>query len=171
MFKTRFFKEREVESLKEEAQKLQSRGQYAQAAEVYNKVAAAYLDDNPLIYASNGHQAFRLWLKAREAEKAMQQARAIFHVLDDNGWLRRSMEQVLDLKLMIDEFRSAGYINEAELFAGDLNNKLGEFGLMLKPGAASAHPSICPSCGAQLPQAEAGQQVICSFCGYVVPSG
>jgi hypothetical protein len=165
MFKSSFFKKRELEALEEEARKFQSRGRYAEAAENYARIAQAYLEENPLIYANHCHEAFRMWLKAKEPAKALEQAQALFHILDDTGWLKRSMEQVLDLKLMIDEFKTAGYLAEAETFARGLNDKLAEFGLMLRPDGHI--PSICPSCGAQLPHFEAREEVKCSFCGYV----
>lgn len=157
-----------VEALEQEASKFQAHGQYAEAAGNYALMSAAYQDDNVLIYVGYCHEAFRMWLKAKDAGKALQQAHAVFHVLDDTGWLKRSMEQVLDLKLMIDELKAAGYTDEADTFAGELNQKLGEFGLMLKPVSTGHAPAVCPSCGAPLPRSAAGDEIICPFCGYVV---
>jgi hypothetical protein len=162
--------EHRVEALQAEASKFQAHGQYAEAAGNYEQMAAAYQDSNSLIYASYCHEAFRMWLKAKNADRAMQPAHASFHVLDDTGWLKRSMEEVLDLKLMIDELRSAGYSDEAEAFAGELNEKLGEFGLMLKPASAGHGPAICPSCGAPLPRSTSDDEVKCPFCGYIIPA-
>jgi hypothetical protein len=169
MFTGKFFKKRELGALAEEARTLQSHGRYAEAAEKYSGVASGYLEENPLIYASYSHQAFRMWLKARNGARALEQARAVLQVLDDTGWLKQSMEQVLDLILMIDEFRLAGNTVEADSFAGNLNNRLAEFGLMLKPSGGEARLSICPACGAQLPHADPGEELRCSFCGYIVP--
>jgi primosomal protein N' len=157
-----------VDALEDEASKYQAHGQYAEAAENYARVAAAYLDDNVLIYARYCHEAFRMWLKAKNVEKALQQAQAAFRVLDDTGWLKKSMEQVLDLKLMIDELKAAGYSAEAELFAQRLNEKLGEFGLMLKPVPGDHKPTNCPACGAPLPYAKPGNEIMCSYCGFVI---
>lgn len=162
---------RKIEALEEEASKFQSHGQYAEAAGNYEQMAAAYLDSNTLIYAGYCHEAFRMWLKAKNADRALVRAHAAFHVLDDTGWLKRSMEEVLDLKLMIDELRAAGYNDEAEAFAGELNKKLGEFGLMLKPTSADHVPTVCPSCGAPLPRSMAGDELKCPFCGYVIQAG
>jgi hypothetical protein len=75
-----------------------------------------------------------MWLKAAEPGNALKLAREIMRVLDDTGWLKRSMEQVLDLKAMIDEFKAAGYSAESSALAQDLNRKLDLLGLMLKPG-------------------------------------
>jgi hypothetical protein len=159
-----------VETLQAEASKFKAHGQHAEAAGCYEQIAAVYQDDNTLIYAGYCHEAFRMWLKAKNVDKALGQAHAAFHALDDTGWLKRSMEQVLDLKLMIDELKAAGYSDEAEAFAGELNEKLAEFGLMLKPASTGHGPAICPSCGAPLPRVVVGDEIKCPFCGYVVPS-
>jgi hypothetical protein len=160
-----------IEALEEEALKFQAHGQYAEAAGNYELMATAYQDDNVLIYAGYCHEAFRMWLKAKDGGKALQQAHAAFHVLDDTGWLKKSMEQVLDLKLMIDELKAAGCNDEADTFAGELNEKLGEFGLMLKPASTGHAPAICPSCGAPLPRTVAEDEIKCPFCGYMVGTG
>ena len=50
---------RKIETLRAEASKFQSHGQYAEAAGNYEQMAAAYQDDNSLIYAGYCHEAFR----------------------------------------------------------------------------------------------------------------
>ena len=167
MFKNIFSKKDDNETLEEEARKLEGHGQYAEAAEKLVRVAGTYVDENPLIYARYCQRAVQLWIKAKESGKALQQAQEMFQLLDNTGWLKRSMEKVLDMKSIIDEFKAANYTDEAKTFADLLNNKLKEFGLMLKPSGAH-HPSQCPSCGAQLPHAEMSEEITCSFCGYVI---
>jgi len=171
MFKSKVVNKHEIEALRAAASKLQEHGQYAEAAENYARAAEAYLEENPLIYAGYCHEAFRMWLKAKSIENALRQAHAAFHVLDDAGWLKKSMEEVLGLKQMIDEMKAAGYDAEAGTFASELNEKLGEFGLMLKPAFERHAITMCPSCGAPLPLTSAGNEVTCTFCGYVVPAG
>jgi hypothetical protein len=167
VFKGKAVNKHVVEALEDAASKFQAHSQYAEAAENYSRVAAAYLDDNVLIYARYCHEAFRMWLKAKKVENALQQAQAAFRVLDDTGWLKKSMEEVLDLKQMIDELKAAGYNAEADTFARGFNDKLGEFGLMLKPVPGEHETTNCPECGAPLPRANADDEIKCSFCGYV----
>ena len=131
MFAGKFFKNHELKTLKEDARKFQAHGQYAKAAENYIRIASAYLEEYPLIYATHCHEAFRQWLKAKNSEKALEQARAVLHNLDDTGWLKQDMEEVLDLKLTSDEFKDTDFESEVSTFAGELNKKLEEFGLML----------------------------------------
>ena len=57
MFKRGAVDKRLVKTLEDEVSKLQAHGQYAEAAEVYARLAAAYLDDNALIYAGYCHRA------------------------------------------------------------------------------------------------------------------
>ena len=171
MFKSKGVNKHEVEALEAEASKLEAHGQYAQAAGNYARVAEAYLDDNVLIHARYCHEAFRMWLKAKDAPSALEQAQAVLRVLDDTGWLKKSMEEVLGLTQMIDEMKTAGYGAEAGTFAGELNEKLGELGLMLRPAPTPHATTPCPSCGAPLPTSSAGNEVKCPFCGYVLPVG
>jgi hypothetical protein len=159
---------RAVKALENDISKFQTRGQHAEAAETYARLAAMYLDDNPLIYAGYCHGSFRMWLKAGDVENALLQAHNAFRVLDDAGWLKRSMEQVLDLKLMIDELIAGGYSAEANSFANDLDGKLAEFGLMLRPVSESKLPEICPACGAPLPNSKFVDEIKCSSCGYII---
>jgi hypothetical protein len=167
MFKRDGVDKRLVRTLEEEVSKLQTHGQYAEAAEVYAQLAAAYLDDNVLIYAGYCHESFGMWLKARDVEKALTQAHNAFRVLDDAGWLSKSMEQVLDLKQMIDELKAGGYPDEANAFAQELDEKLAEFGLMLRPVSAGKLPANCPACGASLPYSPLADEITCASCGHV----
>jgi hypothetical protein len=158
---------RAIKALQDDVSKFQTHGQYAEAAETYARLAAMYLNDNPLIYAGYCHDAFRMWLKAKDVENALLQAHNAFRVLDDAGWLRRSMEQVLDLKQMIDELKAAGYPAEANSFANELDRKLAEFGLMLRPVSGGKLPTICPACGAPLPYSNFEDEIKCSSCGHI----
>jgi LSD1 subclass zinc finger protein len=158
---------RAVKALQDDISKFQTHGQYADAAEAYARLAVMYLDDNPLIYAGYCHDAFRMWLKAENVENALIQANNAFRVLDDAGWLRRSMEQVLDLKQMIDELKAGGNFAEAASFANELDIKLAEFGLMLRPASGGKLPTICPACGAPLPYSSSADEIKCPSCGHI----
>lgn len=165
--KTCFHRKENHEVLTAEACKVEAHGQYAEAAENYARAGAVYLDENLLIYARYCHDHVKSWIKAKEPGKAVNQAQEIFHVLFDTELLKRSMEQVLMLKQIIDEFNEANFTEEARTFASLLNTKLAELGLMLKP-SGTQHPSQCPPCGAQPPRTESGKETTCSFCGYIV---
>jgi rubrerythrin len=167
MFKRRTVDKRLVNALEGEVAKLQTRGQPAEAAETYERLAAAYLEDNVLIYADYCHSAFRMWLKAKEIEQALRTAHDVLRVLDDAGWLKKSMERVLDLKQMIDELKAGGYGLEAEEFAKALDDKLAEFGLMLRPVKSGTFPATCPACGAPLPVADGETEIKCPSCGQI----
>ena len=166
--KTCFHGKENHEVLTAEACKFEAHGQYAEAAENYVRAGAVYLDEkNHLIYARYCHDAVKSWIKAKEPGKAVNQAQEIFHVLDDTELLKKSMEQVLMLKQITDEFNEANFTEEARIFASLLNTKLAEFGLMLKPFGMQ-YPSQSPSCGAQLPRTESGKETTCSFCGHII---
>jgi hypothetical protein len=170
LFKRRAVNKHKIEALNEAASRFLARGQFAEAAENYEQAAAAFLDDNVLIFVRYSHEAFRTWLKAKTVERALQQAHEALRVLDASGWLKKSMEEVLDLKQMIDELEAAGYGAEADAFARELDEHLSEVGLMLKPRSARRPLTVCPACGAPLPDPSRGDEMKCSFCGFVVPA-
>ncbi len=159
---------RQVEGLQSEARAFEAHKQYAEAAGSYTRLAAAYQEENVLICAGYHHDALRLWLKAGLPGQAVQSAETAFRLLDDAGWLEKSMEQVLDLKKVIDELNAAGYAAEAGAFAQKLDARLAAFGLMLRPAAQAPLPQVCPSCGAALPASFQATEVTCAFCGWVV---
>ena len=168
MFKHNGFDKRLADQLENKAALAQSHGEIADAALYTVQAARVYRDENALIAARLYHKAFSLYLKARQVEDALRQATDSFHMLDYTGWLGKSMEQVLDLKEMIGELRSAGFQREAEQFSDLFNQKLGEFGLMLKPDGNLPLPVVCPSCGAALPNPTPDGEMRCTFCGHLV---
>jgi hypothetical protein len=94
---------RQIAALEDEAEEAQTHGDFPRAAAAYMKAAADYLDDNALIYAQYCHQAFLVWLKAKQPDRALNLARQVLKVMDDSNWLKNSMDEVLDLKLMVYE--------------------------------------------------------------------
>lgn len=167
MFKNNGFDKKLVEQLEIKASRAQARGEIGDAALLTVQAARLYREENELIAASLYHKAFTLYLKARQVEDAMRQANDSFHMLDYTGWLEKSMDQVLDLKEMIGEMRSAGFERESEQFASVLDQKLGEFGLMLRPSGNQPLPVVCPTCGAALPNPTPDGEVHCTFCGHL----
>lgn len=167
MFRRKSVNQRQIDALQAEAAQQRAHGQYAQAAATFAQVAAAYLDENPLIYARCSRDAFEMHLKARQGPEAAQLAQQVLQVLDDTGWLKKSMEEVVNLKGMRDALATAGFAAEAAGLAQALNTKLAEFGLMLTPEHAAPSAGLCPNCGAPLPTVPAGQERRCTFCGYL----
>lgn len=167
MFHHNGFDKRTADQLEDKASQAQARGEIGDAALFTVQAARLYRDENALIAARLYHKAFSLYLKARQVDDALRQANDSFHMLDYSGWLEKSMEQVLDLKEMIGELRCAGFQHEAAQFAGILNHKLSQFGLMLIPDGAAPLPSVCPTCGAALPNPTPDGEVRCSFCGHL----
>jgi rubrerythrin len=161
-----------------EATDLDYDGKPGESAEVYAKLAAEEGESNELIYALFSQNAFKLWLKAKEIDKAMAKARDILRVLSDSGWLKKSDDTVNDLSQMVGELYVAGYTAEADTFAKEINAALVAQGLAplasadKTAGPATAKPgklpSICPDCGGPLPEAGDQDQVLCPYCGSVI---
>ncbi len=57
--------------------------------------------NNELIYESDCHDAFKLWLKAMNVDNALTQARNALRVISASDWLRSS-DTVDDLCKMVD---------------------------------------------------------------------
>ena len=170
LFKHKKLSEKEIDALEDQASSLSLGGQTAEAARAYEKVAEAYLGDNNLIFANTCYTAFKLWLKAGDSKEALRLAERSLKVLDDSAWLEKSMEQWLQLKQMMDEMKAAGYQAEAQALAQKMNGKLAKLGFMLRPVEPEKPPTICPACGADLPETTPGERTVCSYCGYRVPS-
>jgi type VI protein secretion system component VasK len=165
-----------------EASDLDYNGKPGEAAEVYAKLAAEELKSNELIYALYGRDAFKLWLKAKNIEKAMAQAREVLRVLSDAGWFKKSDDTVNNLSQMVGELYVAGYTAEADTFSKEINEALVAQGLApmtgydriagspttSKPGKL---PAICPDCGGPLPDSGGQDEVKCLYCGSVIHAG
>jgi hypothetical protein len=162
-----------------EASDLDYNGKPGEAAEVYAKLAAEEGKSNELIYALYSRDAFKLWLKAKEIDKAMAQARDILRLLSDTGWLKRSDDTVSDLSQMVGELYVAGYTTEADTFSKEINAELVAEGLAPMSGSDKATgsaatskagklPSICPDCGGPLPDAGGKDEVKCVYCGSII---
>ena len=166
LFTHKKLSEKEIDALEDRASSLSFSGQTAEAARAYEQVAEAYLGDNNLIFANTCYTAFKLWLKADDSKEALRLAERSLKVLDDSGWLEKSMEQWLQLKQMMDEMKSAGHPAESQALADRMNVKLAKLGFMLLPSGPEKPPTVCPACGADLPETAPGKTIVCSYCGY-----
>ncbi len=162
-----------------EASDLEYNGKYGEAAEVYARLAAEEGKSNELIYALYRRDAFELWIKAKDIDKAMDTARDILRVLSDAGWLKKSDDTVNDLSQMVGELYVAGYTAEADTFSKEINAELVAEGLAPMSGAdklagsaATAKtgklPPICPDCGGPLPNSGGKDEVKCLYCGSII---
>ena len=165
-----------------EASGLEYDGKYGEAAEVYVQLAAEEGKSNELIYALYCRDAFNLWIKAKNIDKAMAQARDVLRVLSDTGWLKKSDDTVNDLSQMVGELYVAGYTAEADTFSKEINQELVAQGLapmsVSDKAAGSAAtskagklPAICPDCGGPLPDSGGEDEVKCPYCGSVIRAG
>src|SRR5438270_10301885 len=93
---------------REEADRFLREGKYAEAAGVYQRMAEEILPHNELIYASDCHDAFRMWLRAKRSAEAVEPARSALRVLSDTDWLGNSSDAVDDLCQMVTELHAAG---------------------------------------------------------------
>jgi hypothetical protein len=103
-FFQKFFRGRRRNKAWDEAYELKKAGRYAEAAAVYDRIATESLGYNELIYADDCHDAFKLWLKANNPDKAMGEARNALQVLTDAGWPIKTSSTVEDLEKMVGNF-------------------------------------------------------------------
>lgn len=158
---------------------LSGQRKYAEAAEIFTRLAAESLQYNELFLAQlDCRQACMLWLRAKQPANALEQARTILRIRSDRGLLG-SLETVNDLRRLAGEFHLAGYDREAETFLKELNERLAALGLSLVeasaadpvPEAASSAgklPAACPQCGGRLPRASGEDEIECYYCGSIV---
>jgi hypothetical protein len=152
-----------------EAYDLARAGKYAEAADIYAGRAAESLKYNELIYASDCQDAFKMWIKAKNVERALEEARNALRVLSDTGWLSKSDDSVEKLSGLAGELYVAGYAAEAESFLREINEQLAAHGLPHASAPEGAKlPTACPHCGGLLSPPRGETEVTCSYCGSVI---
>ena len=160
-----------------EAYDLAGDGKHAEAAGVYARLAAQMLQDGePSWHTIYCHEAFQSWLKAKNPECALQEARQALGALSDacrrfsdsrRFSLSSSVEQ---LSAMVGELYMAGYAAEADTFLREVNEQLAANGLPHIPAAGGGGklPTTCPQCGGSLSPLRGDDKVPCTSCGCVV---
>lgn len=153
----------------DEAYRFKHAGNFAAAAGVYERLAADSLPDNELIYEDDCHDAFRMWLKAKNVDSALIQARNALRVISDSDWLSMSSDTVDDLCKMVGELYVAGYATAADAFEREINEQLVAHNL--PPRSETKHglfPTTCPQCGGALPFTYSDVSLTCPFCSCVI---
>ena len=175
----KYRRDRRIRQALDEAFSLDRDGKYAEAAEVYTRMADEEIQANQLIYQLYSHDAFREWLKAKNVEKALQIGRDVLHLLSDTGWLGKSSEAVDDLSQMVGELYVAGCPAEADALSKEINAQLAAHGVASRTVSAQAPgqtamfkggklPTVCPQCGGMLPLSSGEDEIKCMYCGSVI---
>jgi len=154
---------------RDEANDHRQAGRLAEAAEVYERMAAEVRAHNELIYEDDCHDAVRTWLQANDPEAALRNGRSALKVIANSEWINLSKDTVEDICQMVGEFHPAGYGAAADLFAGEINAALAAHNL--PPRFQTTHgkfPALCPQCGGAIPLTYTDTSVTCSFCGSVI---
>jgi hypothetical protein len=153
--------------------------QYAEAGEIFARLAEESLQNNePILAQLSSQQAFKMWLQAKQPARALEQARHILRIRNQSGHLG-SVTSMESLTRIAGELRLAGLASEADAFLNELNQMLKTQGLSLvstspqalAPAAeprAGKLPAVCPQCGGRLPRDAGVDEIECYYCGSVV---
>jgi hypothetical protein len=151
-----------------EAHHFKRAGNFAAAAEVYERLSTDSLHYE-LIYEDGCHDAFKLWLKASNVEKALIQARNALRVISDSDWISKSSDTVDDLCKIVGELYAAGYLSAADTFSREINEELIAHGLPARFDIKRGQfPTSCPQCGGSLPSTFNEESLTCPYCGSVI---
>ena len=153
----------------DEVYRFKDAGNFAAAAGVYERLAAESLQYNELIYEGDCHDAFLMWLAARNVDNALAQARNALRVISDSDWLSMSDDTVDDLCKMVGELYVAGYATAADAFFREINEQL--MAHNLPPRTEARHgkfPATCPQCGGTLAFTNSDESLTCPFCSCVI---
>lgn len=142
---------------------------FAEAAAVYERLAEDSFKYNLFIYSGDCHDAFRLWLEAKNIDNAMREARKALHAISEKGWIKTSKSAVDDLCKIVGELYVSGYATAADTFAREINEQLEKNGLPPRLEIRRGKfPTTCPQCAGALPFSYSESSVTCTFCGSVV---
>lgn len=170
-FFTEFRRDRRRSKAWSRAYDFKKQGKFAEAAAVYDLLAEDSLQYNVLICAGDCHDAFKLWLEAKDIDNAMCEARKALRILSENGWLKTSTTAVDDICKIVGELYVSGYVHAADTFAREINEQLVLSGLPPKLEISRGKfPTTCPQCGGALPLTYTESSIKCPFCEAVVHS-
>lgn len=156
------------------ASDLKFSGQYEKAAEAFAEQADIDLPENELIFADECRYSFDMWMKAGNAEKALEQGRRALSGYEKGDWLKGDNDYIDDLTYMVGELQKADHVDEADTLLTDINNYLVSIGEqrveVALVGKQQNFPPACPSCGGTIGYHGTLKEISCPFCGAVVRS-
>jgi len=175
----KYFQKRRANSELKEAVDLESAHEYQEAAQVWAERAKFKHngeDENELLFADNCISSFKDWIKAGNAEEALNQARRALQGYLIGDWLQPENdddgENLTSLRDMVTDLRQAGYLKEADAFLTDINNALVKLGQqpisVVLVSTEYSYPDTCPHCGAVITYRGHLEQIACPFCGGVI---
>lgn len=168
-FFTNFRRSRRRSGAWGEANRFKRAENFAAAAVVYERLAADSRQYNELICQDDCHDAFKMWLKAKNVDQALVQARNALSVIVDTCWFNSSSDELDDLFKMVGELYAAGYATAADAFAREINQQLVAHNLPPRSETRHGHfPTTCPQCGGTLPFSYSDESVTCPFCSCVI---
>ena len=171
---SKFFNKKKGRHLQSEAIHFETEHEYAKAAQAFADEAGTALNDNELIFADDCIDSAKNWLKAGNAEEALNQARRALQGFMLDNWLKddEDGEYLKELTDLVGDMRRAGCMSEADAFLTDINNALRSLGLkpvsLLVMSDANRFPEDCPHCGAAITYTGNLDTINCPFCNGVV---
>ena len=171
----RFLREKRHWKAWSKAYDLAHDGKHAEAAGAFAGLATQMLQAGEIHYHTTYcHDAFQEWIKAKNPEYALHEARKGLRALSDacrlsgpdKYSLQNSVEQ---LSTMVGELYMAGYAAEADKFLREVNECLAANGLPhILASGDSKFPTACPQCGGSLSLLRGDERVPCAYCGSVI---
>lgn len=170
-----FLRERRRDSVIGRAIDLDQAGKYTEAAGIYSGFAAESLAASELMASLYHQYSFEMWLKAKEPQNALLQARTALRMLctPEGKWLTYNAgENANKVIQMVSQLYAAGHPAEGQTLSAEANEQFEIFGLQVRCAAApvrrSEFPPTCPQCGGTLPNSPFHASIACPFCESVI---
>ncbi|HYJ92611.1 MAG TPA: hypothetical protein VEV84_14980 [Pyrinomonadaceae bacterium] len=172
----KLFRSHRTDKQRRKAIDLEFEHKYAEAAQAYAERAKLDLPDNELIFADDCIDSFKNWIKARNSEEALNEARRALQGYLLGDWLSEEKdddnENLKSLQEMVSDLRAAGFLKESDAFLNDINNALRSLGLkpisILVISEENHFPPECPHCGGTITYRGSLDTINCPFCGGVI---
>jgi len=168
-------RERRRDKVVDRAVDLAQEGKYADAAEIYNAFAVESREESDLMAALYYRYSFEMWLKAKDAQRAVANARFSLSMLcqDDGAWLKYDSGSHADEVIaMASQLYAAGFHPEGDEFSTAANEEFEKYDLKVRCAAVPEYrnefPSVCPQCAGQLPYSPFARSIRCPFCDTAV---
>jgi hypothetical protein len=152
----------------DEANALYDGGDFAGAAGQFAHLAEQARNFNrPRRVVQLHLRAFEAWVKAKDGDQALAEARAALTVA--SVYPRRAGRMA---QAVIAELQANGFSAQASALAKEVNGLLGPSqagGAAVAPAPARLKfPAACPQCGGRLPRSFGEDELECDYCGSVV---